>query len=76
MKDAGYITRDPDGSLKLTDSGLKIAKNIYERHTLLTQLLIGLGVDEKTAADDACRVEHYISEKTFEAIKAHIKKTK
>ncbi|MBP5152948.1 MAG: metal-dependent transcriptional regulator [Lachnospiraceae bacterium] len=76
LKDAGYITRDPDGSLKLTDSGLKIAKKIYERHTLLTQLLIGIGVDEKTAADDACRVEHYISEKTFEAIKAHIKKTK
>lgn len=76
LKGAGYITKDPDGSLKLTDSGLKIAKKIYERHTVLTQLLVGIGVDEKTAADDACRVEHYISEKTFDAIKAHIKKTK
>ncbi len=69
----GYITRDDEGYIKLTKSGEKIAKRIYERHTVLTQLLIGIGVDEKTAAEDACRVEHYISEKTFNAIKAHIK---
>lgn len=72
----GYITRDEDGSIKLTKSGEKIAKRIYERHTVLTKLLIGIGVDEKTAAEDACRVEHYISEKTFNAIKSHIKKQK
>lgn len=72
----GYITRDEDGSIKLTKSGEKIAKRIYERHTVLTRLLISIGVDEKTAAEDACRVEHYISEKTFNAIKSHIKKQK
>jgi Mn-dependent DtxR family transcriptional regulator len=69
----GYITRDEDGSIRLTRSGEKIAKRIYERHTVLTQLLISIGVDEKTAAEDACRVEHYISDKTFNAIKAHTK---
>ena len=72
----GYITRDEEGSIKLTKSGEKIAKRIYERHTVLTRLLISIGVDEKTAAEDACRVEHYISEKTFNAIKSHIKKQK
>ena len=69
----GYITRDEDGSIKLTKSGEKIAKRIYERHTVLTKLLVSIGVDEKTAAEDACRVEHYISDKTFNAIKAHTK---
>ena len=69
----GYITRDEDGSIKLTKSGEKIAKRIYERHTILTKLLVSIGVDEKTAAEDACRVEHYISDKTFNAIKAHTK---
>ncbi|MCR4793017.1 MAG: metal-dependent transcriptional regulator [Lachnospiraceae bacterium] len=69
----GYITRDEEGYIKLTKAGEKIAKRIYERHTVLTQLLMGIGVDEKTAAEDACRVEHYISDKTFNAIKAHIK---
>lgn len=70
----GYITRDDDGSIKLTKAGEKIAKRIYERHTVLTKLLVGIGVDEKTASEDACRVEHYISDKTFNAIKSHIKK--
>ena len=69
----GYITRDEDGSIKLTKSVEKIAKRIYERHTVLTKLLVSIGVDEKTAAEDACRVEHYISDKTFNAIKAHTK---
>ena len=69
----GYITRDEDGSIKLTKSGEKIAKRIYERHTVLTKLFTDLGVDAETAAEDACRVEHYISDKTFDAIKAHAK---
>ena len=69
----GYISRDEDGSIRLTKSGEKIAKRIYERHTVLTKLLVSIGVDEKTAAEDACRVEHYISDKTFNAIKAHTK---
>lgn len=70
----GYISRDEEGYIKLTKSGEKIAKRIYERHTVLSKLLMDIGVDEKTATEDACRVEHYISEKTFNAIKAHIKK--
>ena len=70
----GYITRDEEGYINLTKAGEKIAKRIYERHTVLTELLMGLGVDAKTAAEDACRVEHYISDKTFNAIKAHGKK--
>ena len=65
---------DEDGFIKLTKSGEKIAKRIYERHTVLTKLLISIGVDEKTASEDACRVEHYISDATFEAIKNHAKK--
>lgn len=73
LKDEGLVKRDDEGFLKLTKAGEILAKRIYERHTVLTRLLMDLGVDEKTAAEDACRVEHYISDKTFEAIKAHIK---
>ena len=74
LRDAELISKDADGFIKLTPEGEKHAKRIYERHTLLTKLLINIGVDEKTASEDACRVEHYISDKTFNAIKAHIKK--
>ncbi len=74
LKDDGYIIKDEDGFIKLTKAGAAKAKRIYERHTVLTRLLINLGVDEKTASEDACRVEHYISDKTFKAIKAHMKK--
>lgn len=74
LKDEGLIKKDSNGFLKLTEAGNILAKRIYERHTVLTKLFIGLGVDEKTAADDACRIEHYISDTTFEAIKAHMKK--
>ena len=73
LKDEGLVEKDPDGYYKLTETGEMLAKRIYERHTVLTKLLINLGVDEKTAAEDACRVEHYISDKTFDAIKAHMK---
>ncbi|MCR5685205.1 MAG: metal-dependent transcriptional regulator [Lachnospiraceae bacterium] len=72
LKDAGLVRKDNDGYLKLTESGTALAKSIYERHTVLTRLFIGLGVDEETATEDACRIEHYISDKTFEAIKAHM----
>ena len=68
----GYITRDEDGSIRLTKSGEKIAKRIYERHTVLTKLLVSIGVDEKTAAEDACRVEHDLSSESFTAIKRYI----
>ena len=73
LKEEGLIAIDPSGNIELTEKGAKSAKNIYERHTTLTAVLISLGVDEKTASDDACRIEHYISEKTFRAIKKHLK---
>ena len=74
LKKSGFIEVDKDGSVRLTESGKATAERIYERHLLFTKLLINLGVDEKIASEDACRVEHYISDETFEAIKAHVKK--
>ena len=73
LKDEGLVKKDAEGYYKLTPAGEKMAKNIYERHTVLTKLLMDLGVDEKTATEDACRVEHYISDTTFKAIKKHMK---
>ena len=63
---------DPDGYLHLTDLGKEIASKIYERHTLLTEFLMRLGVDRETASADACKIEHDISDKSFEAIKRHV----
>lgn len=71
LKQEELAETDSRGFIKLTPEGEARAKRIYERHVLLTKLLVNIGVDEKTAAEDACRVEHYISDKTFEAIKAH-----
>ena len=71
LKNGGFITVDPSGSISLTAAGLEAAENIYERHNILTRALVALGVDEQIAADDACRVEHYISNETFEAIKKY-----
>lgn len=68
------VTVDENGNIILTKEGKKEAQSIYERHTVLTEMFINLGVDEETAADDACRVEHYISDKTFDAIKKHMQK--
>ena len=62
---------DKDGYIRLTDKGLEIAEKMYERHTLLSQWLIKLGVDEKVAVEDACRMEHVISAESFAAIKKH-----
>ena len=73
LKERGLAEKDPAGNISLTKEGKKLAKSIYERHTVLTELLMRIGVDEKTATEDACRVEHYISEKTFKAIKKHVK---
>lgn len=73
LKNRGYITMAPDGALSLTEAGLELAEKIYERHTLLTAMLVSLGVDEKTASEDACRIEHDISDTTFEAIKRNFK---
>lgn len=72
LRQNGYITVDEDGHITLTESGREIAETIYERHTLLSGWLSSLGVDEKTAAEDACRMEHVISPKSFEAIKQHV----
>ena len=70
LKKAGYVMMDPTGYLTLTDSGRVIAEKIYERHNILSQFFFRIGVDEKTASEDACKVEHYISDATFERIKA------
>ena len=69
LKSGGYITVDPEGYIKLTDEGESIAVKIYERHTILTDLLVRIGVSRETAAADACKIEHDISDESFEAIK-------
>lgn len=71
LREGGYILVEKDGAITLTDSGRKLAETIYERHTVLSELLIRLGVDEKTATDDACRIEHVISDESFQAIKQY-----
>lgn len=71
LRENGYITVDKYGYIRLTDKGLEIAEKMYERHTLLSQWLIKLGVDEKVAVEDACRMEHVISAESFAAIKKH-----
>ena len=71
LRKGGYIEVDRDGFLTLTEIGLEIAESIYERHTILTEYLIKLGVDRETASKDACKMEHVISRTTFDAIKKH-----
>ncbi len=71
LRSGGYLQVAENGGLLLTDTGYEIAEKIFERHTLLTRMLTALGVDEATAAEDACRMEHVISDDTFEAIKRH-----
>ena len=73
LKQDGYLTMDDVGFLHLTDLGRSTAEKIYERHTVLTAALMALGVDEDTAVEDACKIEHVISEKTLVAIKEHMK---
>lgn len=73
LKQDAYIIVDNDGHIALTEKGYQLASSIYERHVVLQELLMRIGVSEKTAADDACRVEHVISDETFEAIKKHIR---
>lgn len=74
LKNGEYLTVDPDGSLILTDSGREIAEKIYERHTFLTDLLTRIGVSREIAAEDACRLEHAISDESFRAIKEYVSK--
>ncbi len=76
LKKDGYITVDKSGYIELTSSGHEIAKKIYDRHKLITDLLEMLGVDKETASEDACKIEHHLSDKSFEAIKKHIENYK
>ena len=71
LRKGEYISVDKDGSITLTASGLEIAEKIYERHTLLTKLLIHIGVSEDVATEDACKLEHAISDESFEALKRY-----
>ena len=72
LRTGGFVLMDPDGSLSLTDTGREIAEKIFERHTLLSQLLMALGVPEGTAIADACKMEHAISDESFQALKRHM----
>ena len=74
LKRDGYITVEKDGGITLTELGRQVAETMFARHTLLTSFLVSLGVDEKTAADDACKIEHVISAASFDAIKEHVEK--
>ena len=72
LKNGGYILVDKDGFITLTDAGREVAEKIFSRHTLISNLLIRLGVDPKVAAEDACRIEHAISDESIEAIRRHM----
>ncbi len=72
LKSGGFINVDKSGFLTLTESGKEIACKIYEKHTLISKFLVSLGVRESVAAEDACKMEHYISDESFNAIKRHI----
>ena len=72
LREGGYLLTDHDGYLTLTEAGEELASKIYERHTILTRVLTSLGVGEETAAEDACKIEHDISDETFEAIRRYL----
>ncbi len=72
LKNGGYISVDKDGYISLTDIGREVAEKMYSRHRVLSDFLISLGVDKDVAANDACKIEHHISDESFEALKRHI----
>ncbi|MCC8123189.1 MAG: metal-dependent transcriptional regulator [Oscillospiraceae bacterium] len=72
LRENGYITVDKEGWIELTEQGREIAGRVYERHQVITRCLMAIGVSQKTAEDDACRVEHYISEETFAKLKDYM----
>ena len=74
LKQGGYVVVDDDGFLQLTDTGLEVAQKVFERHTIVSRFLVELGVDEATAVEDACKIEHVISDASLAAIKAHLEK--
>ena len=71
FREEGYVTVDTDGNITLTDKGMEIAHKIYERHQVIAKALIALGVDEETAYDDSCKIEHDLSDITFQKIKEY-----
>ena len=74
LRENGYIETDADGYITLTPQGREVAERVYERHQVLCSALTALGVDEETAASDACKIEHVISDQTFACLKAHMQK--
>jgi Mn-dependent DtxR family transcriptional regulator len=76
LKSGGYLTMEDNGFLHLTEAGQELAEKIYDRHTTLTEALLSLGVDRESATEDACRIEHVISDASFQAIKAHMRNWK
>ena len=72
LRDGGYITVGADGGLNLTEAGLEVAERTYERHTILSEFFMKLGVNEERAVADACKIEHVISSETFAAVKKHL----
>jgi len=74
LKDSGYITVDDAGYIALTECGVEVASRIFERHNLLTRLFVQLGVSEAAAAEDACKIEHFLSDETFERIKDYMRR--
>ena len=72
LRENGYITMDKEGLITLTEKGMEIAEHMYERHRLLTQFFVRLGISEHVAREDACKIEHDLSEETFQAIKTHV----
>lgn len=74
LKSGGYVTVDADGYISLTEAGAEVAKKMYDRHTLLTSFLISLGVSEEVASADACKIEHHISDESFDAIRKAMSK--
>ena len=73
LRGGGYVTVDPDGYLHLTNQGREVAEKMYSRHKLISEFLVSLGVSESTASSDACKIEHHISDESFDAIKRHVK---
>ena len=69
LKQGGYVVGDENGFLSLTEYGLEVATKMYERHTILSEFLVSVGVSEELASEDACKIEHVISDESFEALK-------
>ena len=74
LREDGFITTDSDGGISLTEKGLSVAERMYDRHKIIAKALISIGVSEEVAYDDSCKIEHHISDESFEKIKAHMEK--